>query len=105
MGWVTLDDGQKVLIAGGKVYATRAAISSVSGGGERGRALATRSKTAIGGVSARTARAIEHARAAGPVKEDLSVTLANQRRKAEQDAKTAKVQKAIVRGIKRGGMW
>ncbi len=67
MGWVTLDDGQHVYIgSGGKVLATRGAISNVSGGGERGRALAMRSKTAIGGVSARTARAIEHARAAGP---------------------------------------
>ncbi len=67
MGWVTLDDGQHVYIgSGGKVLATRSAISSASGGKERGKALATRSKTAIGGVSARTARAIEHARAAGP---------------------------------------
>jgi hypothetical protein len=47
MGWITLDDGRHVLIAGGKVYATRAAISSVSGGKERGRALAARSKIAI----------------------------------------------------------
>ncbi len=50
MGWVTLDDGQHVYISsGGKVLATRGAISSGPGGGkERGKALAARSKAAIG---------------------------------------------------------
>ena len=49
MGWVTLDDGQHVLIGpGGKVLASRVAISSAAGGKERGRALAARSKAAIG---------------------------------------------------------
>ncbi len=65
MGWVTLDDGQHVYIgSGGKVLATRGAISSVSGGGERGRALAERSKAAIGKATGRTQRAIEHAKTA-----------------------------------------
>ncbi len=65
--WVTLDDDQHVYISdGGKVLATRGAISSAAGGKERGRALAQRSKAAIGKATGRTARAIEHARAAGP---------------------------------------
>ena len=39
MGWVTLDDGQHVFIgAGGKVLATRGAISSAGGAKERGKA-------------------------------------------------------------------
>ncbi len=47
--WVTLDDDQHVYISdGGKVLATRGAISSAAGGKERGRALAGRSKAAIG---------------------------------------------------------
>ncbi len=49
MGWVTLDDGQKVFIgSGGRVLATRGAISSAAGGKERGKALAQRSQAAIG---------------------------------------------------------
>ncbi len=57
MGWVTLDDGQHVLIgSSGKVAATRAQISSASGGKERGKALAGRSKGAV-------ARAVAKARA------------------------------------------
>ncbi len=48
MGWVTLDDGQHVLIGpSGRVLATRAQISSASGGKERGQALAGRSKAAV----------------------------------------------------------
>ncbi len=48
MGWVTLEDGQHVLIgSSGRVLATRAQISSASGGKERGKALAARSKAAI----------------------------------------------------------
>jgi hypothetical protein len=55
MGWVTLDDGQHVYIgAGGKVLATRSAISSAGGGKERGKALAARSKAAIGKVKNKT---------------------------------------------------
>ncbi len=47
--WVTLDDGQKVFIgSGGRVLATRGAISSAAGGKERGKALAQRSQAAIG---------------------------------------------------------
>ncbi len=58
MGWVTLDDGQHILIgSSGKVLATRAQISSVSGGKERGKALAGSSKGAV-------ARAVAKARAA-----------------------------------------
>ncbi len=54
MGWVTLDDGQHVLIgSSGKVLATRAQISSASGGKERGQALAARSKAAIAHARAR----------------------------------------------------
>ncbi len=46
--WVTLDDDQHVYISdGGKVLATRGAISSAAGGKERGRALAGRSKAAV----------------------------------------------------------
>ncbi len=63
--WVTLDDDQHVYISdGGKVLATRGAISSAAGGKERGQALAARSKAAVGKATDRTARAIEHARAA-----------------------------------------
>ncbi len=63
MGWVTLDDGQHVLIGpGGKTLATRAQISAHAGGGrERGQALAGRSKTAV-------ARAVAKARAGKPAK-------------------------------------
>jgi len=65
--WVTLDDDQHVYISdGGKVLATRGQISSASGGKERGRALAQRSRAAVGKATGRTARAVEHARAAGP---------------------------------------
>jgi len=47
--WVTLDDDQHVYISGGgKVLATRGAISSGAGGKDRGKALAARSKAAIG---------------------------------------------------------
>ncbi len=57
MGWVTLDDGQRVFIGpGGKVAATRAQISSASGAKERGKALAAKSKGAV-------ARAVAKARA------------------------------------------
>ncbi len=57
MGWVTLEDGQHVLIGpGGKTLATRAQISSASGGKERGKALAGKSKGAV-------ARAVAKARA------------------------------------------
>ncbi len=53
MGWVTLDDDQHVYISdGGKVLATRGAISSAGGGKERGRALAARSKAAVGKATA-----------------------------------------------------
>ncbi len=46
--WVTLDDGQKVFIgSGGRVLATRGAISSAAGGKERGKALAERSRAAV----------------------------------------------------------
>src|SRR5208283_4963618 len=49
--WVTLDDDQHVYISdGGKVLATRGKISSAGGGKERGKALAARSKAAIGRV-------------------------------------------------------
>jgi len=49
MGWITLDDGQHVFIgSGGKVLATRGQISSAAGGKERGRALAARSRAAVG---------------------------------------------------------
>jgi len=66
MGWITLDDGQHVFIgSGGKVLATRGQISSAGGGKERGKALAARSKAAMGKATGRTARAVEHARAAG----------------------------------------
>ncbi len=56
MGWVTLDDGQHVYISsGGKVLATRGAISSGPGGGkERGKALAARSKAAMNAAINRT---------------------------------------------------
>jgi len=65
--WVTLDDDQHVYISsGGKVLATRGAISSGGGGKERGKALAARSKAAIGRASSKATRAIEHAKAAGP---------------------------------------
>jgi len=49
MGWVTLEDGQHILIGpGGKTLATRAQISAHAGGGkERGKALAGRSKAAV----------------------------------------------------------
>ncbi len=64
--WVTLDDDQHVYISdGGKVLATRGKISSAGGGKERGRALAARSKAAVGKAMSRTTRAIEHAKAAG----------------------------------------
>jgi len=63
--WVTLEDDQHVYISdGGKVLATRGAISSAGGGKERGRALAARSKAAMGKATDRTTRAIEHAQAA-----------------------------------------
>ena len=46
--WVTLQDDQKVFIsAGGKVLASRSAISKAGGAKERGKSLAARSKTAI----------------------------------------------------------
>jgi len=52
--WVTLPDtDQHVFISdGGKVLATRGAISSAGGGKERGKALAARSKAAIGKATA-----------------------------------------------------
>jgi hypothetical protein len=46
--WVTLDDDQHVYISdGGKVLASRSAISKAGGAKERGKALAARSKGAI----------------------------------------------------------
>jgi len=65
--WVTLDDDQHVYISdSGKVLATRGAISSSGGGKDRGKVMAARSKAAIGKATAKTTRAIEHAKAAGP---------------------------------------
>jgi hypothetical protein len=53
--WVTLDDDQHVYISdGGKVLATRSAISSAGGGKQRGKALAARSKAAIGKATGRS---------------------------------------------------
>ncbi len=115
MGWVTLDDGQHVLIAGGQVYATRGQISSASGGKERGRALAARSKAAVGRAvgkskspairpllttqSPATARAIEHARAAGPsLREQADKARANTtaRAKATGDSIAERLTKAKI---------
>lgn len=60
--WVTLDDDQHVYISdGGKVLATRSKISSAGGGKERGKALAARSKAAIGKAMSRSG-AVERAR-------------------------------------------
>jgi hypothetical protein len=61
--WVTLDDDQHVYISdGGKVLATRSAISKAGGAKERGKALAARSKAAIGKAMAgkRKAQPIQH---------------------------------------------
>jgi hypothetical protein len=58
--WVTLDDDQHVYISdGGKVLATRSAISSAGGAKERGKALAARSKAAIGKAAGKV-RAAAH---------------------------------------------
>jgi len=56
--WVTTDEGNHVYISnGGKVLATRGAISSAAGGKERGLAMAQRSKAAVGKATGRTAKA------------------------------------------------
>ena len=114
MGWVTLDDGQKVLIGpSGKVLATRAQISSASGGKERGQALASRTKAAIAKVTAgkRNTSLVEHAKAAGPSLREQAdkaraakgtteerVTKARQRAQTLSRARTAQ-----ARGGKRQG--
>jgi len=104
MGWVTLDDGQKVYIgSGGKVLATRGAISSAAGGKERGRALAGRSKAAVGNMKVKGA-----ARRAGRPANLISAQIAKQERERkpekgwtlyEQRAEAAKqLQEARQRG-------
>jgi hypothetical protein len=78
--WVTLDDDQHVYISDrGKVLATRGAISSASGGKERGKELEARSKAAISKVTTKTTRAIEHAKAAG------SKTLADAKKSGREE--------------------
>ncbi len=87
--WVTLDDDQHVYISdSGKVLATRGAISSAAGGKERGKALAERSKAAVGKATGRTARAIEHARAAGPSLREQAAA-ARAEREISQGTRTA----------------
>ncbi len=85
MGWVTLEDGQHVLIGpSGRVLATRAQTSSASGAKERGKALAGRSKGAVARAvaKARTSKAkpslreqAEKARAAKGNKEDRTAKI------------------------------
>ncbi len=68
--WVTLADDQHVYISdGGKVLATRGKISSAAGGKDRGKALAARSRAAIGKATDLAAKATRaKAREAGAVK-------------------------------------
>ncbi len=97
--WVTLDDDQHVYIgSGGKVLATRGAISSGGGGKDRGNALAARSKAAIGRASSKTTRAIEHAKAAGANSEQAKTAQAlrvqRYARKTGNDFDKAKAERA-----------
>ncbi len=109
MGWVTLDDGQHVYIgSSGRVLATRSQISSGPGGGkERGKALAARSKAAIGRATAQqspaTTRAIEHARAAGPtLREQAAASRARGITDPEQRHRIAQRQAEQLETIRKG---
>lgn len=72
--WVTLQDDQKVFIsAGGKVLASRSAISKAGGAKERGKALAARSKAAIGKATGKVrAAAHNEAQAKGLAKDIIA---------------------------------
>ncbi len=98
MGWVTLDDGQHVYIgSGGKVLATRSAISATAGGRERMGAMRSKAHAAVHKALQRshgkTAPTVEHAKAAGP-------TLREQADKARAGKGTAqeRAQKIVERG-------
>jgi hypothetical protein len=82
--WVTISESD-----GGKVLATRGAIGSAGGGKERGKALAAKSKAAIGKAAAKSTRAIEHAKAAGPsLREQADKARAA---KGDREARTAAI--------------
>ncbi len=93
MGWVTLDDGQRVFIGpGGRVLATRSQISSASGGKERGKTLAGSSKAAIG-------RGFMKGRKAKTTRESGLVP------RSEQATKEERLAAIVQRSRAREGVW
>jgi hypothetical protein len=109
MGWVTLDDGQHVFIgAGGKVLASRSAIKAKDYTGASFTKAAARYTVTNRMAASRerrveqTTRAIEHAKAAGPVKTTREAGLVP---KSEQATKEERLAAIVQRSRAREGVW